>query len=401
MTKIQELELAINEKRQEIRALAMQESLTEEEEGKLDAGAKELSGMEKRYSAFLVTEEKPTEPTDAGKPEDAEKRALIQKCDIGVIMKGAVEARGRLDGPEGEVQQEYGCGPNEIPFVLLEKEVRAVTPAPSNVERAEAEVVLPVFSDSLAAFLGISMPNPASGEASYPVLTSRPTVGGPHDDSTSVSETTGAFSAESLGPERLQCSFFYRRGDSVKFPGMGDALRSALRSGLVEALDKEVIAGAAGLLTGTNLANNNSSAVAVYADYVSSLGFSRVDGRYVRNASELRLVMGSRTYAHAGGVYRATEADRSALDRLMGITAGVAVSVHTPAVGATKKQNAIVRLGSAPGAVLPVWGSGVGLIVDEITKSATGEISVVAYIFMNFKITRSDVFHKQQFQLVA
>ena len=85
------------------------------------------------------------------------------------------------------------------------------------------------------------MPTVPAGQAVYPVLTSRPTVGGFHRDSTSVADTTGAFSADVLTPGRLQAAFFYRRTDAAKFPGMAEALRAALNSGLSEALDQEIL----------------------------------------------------------------------------------------------------------------------------------------------------------------
>ena len=77
----------------------------------------------------------------------------------------------------------------------------------------------------------------------FPVLTNRPTVGGPHADSTEVTETTGAFSAELVKPERLQCAFTYRRVDVARFPVMGESLRQALNEALSESLDMQVVSG--------------------------------------------------------------------------------------------------------------------------------------------------------------
>ena len=73
--------------------------------------------------------------------------------------------------------------------------------------------------------------------AVFPVLTNRPTVGGPHTNSTVVAETTGTFSADALDPGSLRASFFYRDTDAARFPGLDAALRQALSSGLSEAVD--------------------------------------------------------------------------------------------------------------------------------------------------------------------
>ena len=146
----------------------------------------------------------------------------------------------------------------------------------------------PVFATGAGAFLGIDRPTVAMGQAVYPVLTSRPSVGGPHANSTDVADTTGAFSTPTLlPPKRIQAGFIYRRTDAMQFSGMDSALRMALNSGLQEKLDREAIAGADGLLTGTNLGNHNVTAETTFALYLSQFLFSRVDGRYAASRSRI------------------------------------------------------------------------------------------------------------------
>ena len=72
----------------------------------------------------------------------------------------------------------------------------------------------------------------------------------------------------------------------------------ALNSGLAEKIDKEVVSGTEGLLTGTNLDNNNVSAITTFASYVSDFCYGRVDGRYASDLSMLRVLMGSATFGH-------------------------------------------------------------------------------------------------------
>ena len=64
------------------------------------------------------------------------------------------------------------------------------------------------------------------------------------------------------------------------------------------------------------LDNHNVSTQTGFNDYISDFGYSRVDGRYAADGKDLRLVMGSDTYAHAGRQYRHANADDVALDRL-------------------------------------------------------------------------------------
>ena len=230
----------------------------------------------------------------------------------------------------------------------------------------------------------------------FPILKTRPTVAGPHDASQSVDHTNATFDGDALSPERLQASFFYRRTDAARFAGMGESLRMALSEGLMDAMDAQIVAGGDGLLDGTNLANHNTAAITTFAAYVSNFGYSRVDGRFASMASDLRIVMGSGTYAHAGSVYRGNNSEETALDRLMRTTGGIRVSAHVSAVAANK-QNAIIRRGMRRDMVAPMW-EGVTLIPDEVTKAATGEIVITAVLLAAFKILRSDGFYKQQTQ---
>ena len=333
-------------------------------------------------------------PTD---PAERELRALCGRANVGEIMTAVMERRS-VDGATLEAQQAYGLGPNQVPLEMLRLEERAVTPGPTSVATEEADVLPPVFATGAGAFLSIDRPIVPMGDAVYPVLTSRPSVGGPHSDSTDVGETTGGFTADLLGSERIQAGFIHRRMDALRFPAMDPALRQALNGGLEEKLDYEVIAGTDGLLTGANLPNNNVAAVTTFADYISRFAYARVDGRFAAALGDLRTVAGATTYGHMGSVYRSNNADYSVVDSLMQKTAGVRVSAHVPAVTAAHKQNAVIRLGLRRDMVQPVWG-GVTLIVDEYGELAgKGEIEVTAVLGTNVKILRADGFFKQQIQ---
>ena len=358
---------------------------------------REYRDVETQLSAAVIAEGaddgQRTDPTD---PEAREYRQLLGRSNVGTVL-GAVMSGRLADGPDAELQQHHKLAGNEIPVDLLrarEHRAAGVTSAPGDVGVMEDTVTPPVFATGDGAFLGIDRPTVASGDAVYPVLSNRPTVGGPHDDSTDVPETAGTWGADLLAPERIQASYVFRRTDSARFSGMEDALRSALNSGLEERLDYEAIAGDNGLLTGTNLANHNTAALTDFAAYISEFCFARVEGRYARNQSDLRVLMGAATYAHAGTVYRAVEADDNALDRIMAKVAGLTVSAHVPAV-VSNKQNGVVRLGSQRFMVQPVWNN-VGLIVDEVSGSGKGEIEVTAVMLMNTKIVRAAGCYKQQ-----
>ena len=132
--------------------------------------------------------------------ETRERLQLVSRASLGAIFARAVEHRS-TDGAESELQAALDLAPNQVPIDLLRAPVehRAITPAPTHVGASEQAVLMPIFADGDAAFLGVDQVTVPNGDAVFPVLTNRPTVGGPHSDSTEVEETTGAFTAELAG----------------------------------------------------------------------------------------------------------------------------------------------------------------------------------------------------------
>ena len=353
---------------------------------------------ETEYRAALTDEadEHATVPVDA---EERARLQLVGRCNVGRIMTALVEHRS-TDGADAELQQHRGLAANQIPLDMLRLpavEHRAVTTGPTNVGTTEQPAIMPVFARGIGAFIFADRPTVDAGTVAYPVLDARPTVGGPHTDSTAVDETTGSFSSSLLTPGRIQASYFYRRVDAARFPVIDMALRQALNGGLEEKLDQELIAGAAGLFTGTNLSAHAAASVTSFATYLSEFAHARVDGRHASALADVRTVMGSATFAHAGNQYRSTNADYSALDALMSKTGGVKVSAHIPAV-ASHKQNAVIRLGQHDRAVIQVLWDGVTLVPDEITKVKTGEVAITAILLAATKVLRTASFYKQETQ---
>ena len=386
MTPSQKIQMKMSETREKVNDLATAQS--EADISQRDKFAAELKAQEAELRAAIEAD-----GTASTSPETREWADLNSRFNLGEMFTNVIEHR-VSSGPIAEVQAERGLAANAIPTeILMEK--RAVTPAPAAVGQNQSQITGYVFPQSVAAFLGIPSDMVPVGDATFPVLTSDPAAGTPGENNAQT-ETTGAFTADVLTPSRIQASFFWSREDQNRMAGMGDALREALQGGIADKLDSEIMVGTNGLLTSQNLPNHNASSVTGFSDYVSDFGYSRVDGRYAASGADLRLVLGSATFAHAGGQYRHANADDVALDRLTEITGGVRVSAHVPAVSGNK-QNVLIRLGMRRDMVAPVWGA-VTLIPDEITKAANGQIVLTAVLLHAVKILRTGGFFKQQSQ---
>ena len=400
MDALSTLEVRAGEIRIRLAELGGQSDVTEETRAELDTLRGEYADTERRMAALRISDA-PITPIETRSSEGKEYRNLVATANVGEIFHTAIHG-GVTTGATAELQKHHGVEVRSVPLAMLidrwpterELEERAVA-APGQVQQ-NAQPVLPyVFPDSIGVFLGIDMPSVPVGDAVFTILTTAPAVETP-GEGTAVTEATGTFTAEVLLPKRVSAWYSYTREDRARFSEMDSALRESLTEGLTAELDKELLVGVGGLLTGTILANHNASAVTGYGDYVSEFAYSRVDGRYASMVSEIRTVMGATTYAHAGGTYRNTSVDRTALDRLMDITGGVRVSAHVPAA-VSEKQNTVIRRGMRRDMVQPVW-EGIAIIPDEITGAASGKINITAVALFNQKLLRTDGFYKQQTQ---
>ena len=329
----------------------------------------------------------------------SEMQGVIAQFNTGEFMANLFEKRGH-DGAIAEAQAHYNLGRNDIPIDVFRGVgpggvMAAVTPGPSNVGRTEQPTLLPVFAMGDGRFFDIDNPVVDSGDAVFPVMTTRPSVGGPHTDSTSVDETTGAFDSEVLQPSRIQASQFYRRTAATRFPSMGADITSAIGMGLVEKLDAETVAG---IVADVKQVAAVASAE-TFATYRKRLVYDRIDGRFAKKEGDIKILWASDTLSHASGLYRGNTADDSAVDSLRRVAAGVEVSAHI-AAPATNLQDVLIRRGSRRDMVVPVW-RGVTIIMDEVTKAATGEIVITGVMQFAKKVIRTDGFARVQVRFAA
>ena len=382
MTPTQKIQVRMSETREKVNNLAS--AASEEDISRREKLSAELKAQETELRAAIEAEDTPS-------PESREWADVSSKFDLGEMFSNVIEHRAS-DGAIAEVQKERGLGANAIPTEML-MEHRAVTPAPGDVGQTQTEITGFVFPQSVADFMGIPSTIVPVGDATFPVLTSDPAAGVPAENA-SQSETTGAFSADVLTPGRIQASFFWSREDAARMAGMGDALQEALQGGIADKLDKEILVGTNGLLTGTILPNNARSAASDYAHYVSSLLYGRVDGRYAYDLADIRVVMGAATFGNAA-TKLPSAGEENALARIRNDSSGVRVSAHVPDVSGSMKQNALVRRGLRRDYVSAVWGA-VTLIPDEVTKAANGQIVLTAVLLHAVKLLRAGGFHKQE-----
>ena len=397
---IEEAQSEIRTRVLEIRALP-EDQLTAELRVERDTLDKKYAAGEVKFRASIKAmkaEQSEGTPVDS---EALELRQLTERANLGDAISATIEQR-MTTGETAEIQAHFKLNSNQIPLEMLRinssVEQRAAATVPSAIGDAiQAEVITPVFSSGDGAFLGIERPIVAVGDSSFPLLSTAPSVKGPFSDSSDAAQTDGTFVANSLSPERLQASFAYRSSDAARFAGLDSSLRLSINNGLQEALDSQALTGTDGLLTSTNLPNNNVSALSSFELYLSGLLYGRVDGRYARVPADVRALVGQGTFTHAAGTFKGNNSDESAVERLGSRSGGLRVSPHVPSVSGNK-QNALIRLGMERGAaVQPIW-QGVTILSDPYSRSVQGEVVLSAILLSNFAITRKAQWRKQQTQ---
>ena len=339
--------------------------------------------------------------TMVGDPATREFDALASRARVNAIGSiAAAVAAGRSSHDNGaltEYQEHAGLAPHMLPVEFLRPDApgrieaaAGLTSAPNNVGTEEQPVELPVFADGDAAFAGVVQPIVPGGDTTFPDITA-PDVGGPHTDATDVAETQLTVSAELLAPQRLQASVTGLTSQMLRMPQMEPAIRAVLAGALGEAYDKQCIAE---LLT---VAQQAAGGIYSFADYLSRLIFTNVDGRYARQESDVRVLVGTATLAHMASVYRANETEASAISAIRAVSGGVRASVHIPAV-ANNKQDALVVKGiGRRNAVAPIW-QGVEIIVDRATNAGKGQVEIFGALYAAFSVSRAAGFAREETQ---
>ena len=387
--KIEEAQSEIKSRVMEIRALG-EDKLTDALRTERDTLDKKYAEGEVKFRASLKAMKDEQEAGITVMDSEArELQRLTKAASVGDVFASVIERRATT-GETAELQSHCGLQGNEMPLSMLRGvEKRAVTTTAANTQINEQTVIAPVFSLGDAAFMNVTQETVEPGAAVWPVLSVRPSVAGPYNDSTSAAETNGTFGADLLSPQRLSASYRYRQSDAVRFRGMSEGLRAALNQGLSEAIDAQTVAQIVADVSRTARTTTSN-----FAHYKSRLT-SSVDGRLAGMESDVKMLIGSPTLVHGETLYKSSESPESAIDLLRRASGGVKVSAFVPGVS-SNRQDILVRKGSRMDAVAALWDR--VIIDDNVTKASSGEVVLTAVLYAAFKVVRTDGFARLQVQ---
>ena len=403
MSRKQKSELKLLELRGKLNKFSGKDSLTSDEAAKVEALEGNLRAAEVEFRSAIRAEEESRQAAGAG----AERTALEARVELRRYVRSVVNGEA-FDGREREYQQAQDLSGHRIrlaafaPPSVPETRADATTNAPAEVGQSQRTVRQRIFADSAAAWLGVRMDRVPAGIPVYPVISagatpSRLAAGADYGDVPAA--TIGSFT---LSPRRSQVAYSARYEDLAKFGSMtlDSALRSDMSGAIREHVDNTILTSTAnpvGFFSELASPSDPSDTLDL-ASFLRSWS-SAVDGRYAYRASDVKMLLGAKTYQFIQGLLTASGGLTSSdVWTTLGGEGAHRVSAHIPAP-ASNIQTAISSARMNAGcAVMGMW-PGIELIMDRVTASKEGRVILTIVKLWDFKVIREAPFAVQKFKL--
>ena len=319
----------------------------------------------------------------AGDSETRERAELRSKTGLADFLKAAAGGSA-VTGAAAEYAESLGVPTTgHLPMALFGRsaptvETRAITPGPAVKGMLQPTVPF-VFERSAAASLGIAMPMVESGQVQIPKITTAPPADTLAKDALAPA-TAAAVSLVNQSPVRIAGSFEVRVEDLAVMPSMESALSESLQGSMSSELDEQIFNGAAGELNGLFTQATNVSAATTIETYTSGIARfgALVDGRHAYDLSDLRAVIGSKTFGLYSGLFaNSGKGEMSLFDYLRMALGSIRVSDRVPGVSGTTQLGIVVLSASAEVLKVHVWDA-LQVIRDPYSGAGAGKVAITA-----------------------
>ena len=343
----------------------------------------ELRGVETKLIAArtAATDEGTVETRDVPQVdgEHRERLELRSKTGLADYLHAACLGTA-VDGAAAEFAAACGVPTSgNLPMAIFPQvETRAVTPGPA-VDGPVQPTIPYVFERSAAVSLGIMMPSVPAGQVQIPKITTAPPADTLAKDGAAPS-TAAAVVLDSQSPVRIAGQFEVRVEDLAVMPSLEDALGQSMQGSLSNELDEQTFNGAAGELNGLFTQATNVNAAGAVETYTTGIGrfAALVDGRHAYSLSDVRAVIGSKTFALYAGLFaNANKGDVSLFDYLMLHLGSIRVSDRVPDVAASAQKGIVVLTASSEMPRLHVWDA-MQIVRDPYSGAGAGKVTITA-----------------------
>ena len=382
----------------------------------LERGTPDLERQVRAATAAVETEEAEQleRRTVAPDGEDRERNELRGKVQLHRYMTAALETRS-ADGAESEYNAALGLPANRFPMELLAPEKRLETRATTDATAAamQGEWIDRLFAETAAMGVGVSMRSVPPGVAAYPVTTAGASAA-QRGRSEAAADASWTVSVEEIKPTRNAVRVVCSEEDTMRLPGLEDALRRDLGMAMTEGIDRAVFLGdanasgtdadIAGLTTAADIVEKELTQVQKMDAATTLAAFlDLVDGKHALSLDDLRIVtsVGCNTLWRSQVLAVANETASvfrtlAAFLREQGLSWMTRGEIET----ATANGDWAAFIGRGRGidgaGVAAVWNSGM-LIRDPYSGAAKGEVALSLSYFWGLAFPRPSNFARLKF----
>ena len=397
MTPLQKTNLKLSETRQAInKLLGKDEELTTEDRDMLKELTGTMDDLETEYRAAIKADASFQEKAagafsrefDDG--EGVEIRNLKQKASLFNYANAALKG-GTVQGAEAELNQALNIqhtGGVSVPLAMLageeHRQVEHRADAVSSTTQldgglAQRSILQRLFGPGILDFMGVRLDSVPAGMTEYPLLTGG-AVAEQLAESGTVEADAVTFATQSLKPKRLTARYLYTYEQSAQIPQIEAVFRRDLADVIRSKMSDQVINGngtapnVTGFLSRLTAPSDPDKATE-YQHFLSMLG-SGVDGLHATTEMQVKMLLGTESYAYAVGVVRSGVLQH-ATQGLREIAGGLMSTTYLPAA-ASKVQGALLHAGDdmmRGDSIGAVWPS-IELIRDPYTKAADGQVAL-------------------------
>ncbi len=413
MTKSQTLALRRSSIRQRLNEIAGLEgdALTDEIRAECDRLTAEYRDVETRWRAATVSEgeelEKRAAEAGGETAEERETRELRGRIKLGAYFQAAAEERG-VEGAEAEYNAARRLRNGYFPLDLLVEE-RATTNV--DAEANQGTWLDRLFAESAATRLGVSFQSVMPGTAAYPV-TSAGATGAQRGRGEAAADAAWSVSVKELKPTRNGVKATFSVEDSMRLPGLEEALRRDLGMALVDAVDRAIFLGdgdanedtsdIVGLLTAPGVvAHTLTQGEKTVAQIVLGEFAGMLDGKHAGAFGDLNIVLavGANTLWESQIIPAGQGLHPTTIGMFLR-RAGLTFAARGDLDDGTADGDLGGFVGRARGiegaAVAAVWESG-QLIRDPYSEADKGQVSLVMNYLWSFGLPRASNFARVTF----
>ena len=264
-----------------------------------------------------------------------------------------------------------------------------------------------VFGDSAAQRVGVTMRSVAPGVASVPAIATGAT-GAQRGNPEAAANATYTIGITELKPKRNAVHTIFSIQDSMRVPGLEDAITRDLRAAVVNAVDLAVFLGDAdatpnngdivGFQTHANIGETTiMQSAKVTAPGVLAAFAAQLDGKYATGFADLRIVLAvGAAQLWASTVPNAATGNNASLAQTLSAN-GITFAIREGIEDNTANGDFLAFIGRARGidgaAVAAVWENG-SLIRDPYTDADSGEVRLTLNYLWDFQVPRTANFKR-------